>query len=849
MGIIKALTTTKDSGVPVMTARVKSGSSGDEFVTAARYVSQITLSSGVSGSHAWLYAPLKKAGPGQYDRQMMEVALKRGGPLGQVKLRGRAAASYLDPGGKSVDLLVGSLVEATHTLNEDSGLLQIWDDRWWLGQLTVTGVLVFDPQVDRFYWDFGREAMYNELGLPDCIDSRLGPCHSPCPKCGYNEANFKEPDQGDAKKHTRTWTVGDVVKNLALRFQLTSTKIPVYTGNRFLPPFIEWPAGLGVAMAGMSQPLKSIRLENMSLLNALQAIIRKAGPYDLYMSPLPDFRSRLEILDMGKTYPEVTLETADVSGAAPEDAIARKMIVTEGYITESCKGYFDEVVRIGTPPVIEAMFYQEDEYGLDAESNVLPGWEPAFLKPGETAKNYRQSAYFLAFKADILSNGDDMPALANAFKNFPLMAVGYRVGLASNPLVWAGTKYDGKANAGRMRIMPQNASGYNESATNPRDFFPREIVVEHFIDYQHETLPAPDPAHDPAFEWLTMNSNIALSPDSTVLMLVGCNTILQQGTTWTLVAGSDAPVGVSANFRLRPIRANITVQAEFPIVGVGSGDPNDTAERVEGQYKSSYAATGAPGDYVELLRSRYAWPLGKCGDGGASVLHPAQMAERDTVGNELYSDEKLIALAAFQRNADVRRVEKTGLLRIPALAAGMRPGICTQILSKDGLPIVGVTKLVTLSQIGHSLRNADDHAPDTWFEMGPADMAVLHELPRPGQSGPSLHAYKSDDYSEKRLNPYEDSSTQDKAPYQESVAPKRAAAADAPYTLARPAGGQASQQGGSINGQAIAPRVPSINGVPLNPPRFEGPKPQSQEPLGRGINSQDRGRIDPTEGE
>lgn len=745
MGFVPALGTLKDIRSGILTASVERGASAK--ILAARYVSHCTLNSGVSGSFAFMGLPLKAFGPGEYDRLMHEVALKRKGPLGgDMKLRGRAAVQFLDTSStayQSVQIMVGSLVEFVHNQSEDSGIAQIWDDRWWLGQFTVTGVMVFDPQSRTHYWDMGRQAVYNDLGFPDM----LGNYHSPCPKCGYSEAGHNEPDN-ETLKRSKTWQVKNVVENLRLRFVGNNVSMRnVYTGHRFLPDFLVWPAGLGGNLPGMDRPLKSILLEGMSLLQALQAVIRKAGPYDLYTEPLGDgsYRSLLRILDMGQTRPTLTLSTPDFANATFAQCLSNPLIVSESYIKENIAGYYDEFVLVGDPPTIEIMAEMADtDNNRPADSRTMTGLEPAFLDPGET--NYRQSKYFLAFIALVKSLNDDGPSILKAFESFPLMASGYRISLQANP--WSGTKYGGKKNAGRMRFMPQNNTGYNQQADNPRDFFPREIVVEAFHDPIHESVPDADPEPPrPDFYWvrLTRYDNLQLSPDATTVLV----SALRDGQhTWYTISHHETPTplapSASRDFRLRPIRMNVTLQADWPIVAVGKGDPNNDAERVDGTTPTSYVHRAAPGDYVELLRSEKAWPEGLATfNEDLTADTPTQYPERASDKNELFSDVSsgLMQKHATAKQREMRRVEKSGLMRSLQINPGMKPGTCVQLQSKDGLPVIGVLKSAMFSQTGHSMRNKDDRAPDTWAEMGPADWASLQPL-GVSSSAPIQHVAK-----------------------------------------------------------------------------------------------------------
>lgn len=721
MAVIAGNALAKDTLVGLLTARLATGPA----YTPARYVSQVCLSAGISGSHAFLSSPMNQWGPGQYDELMNSCALKIDGPAGDILLLTRAAVSYYESG-LSGDLMTGWVVAHAHQIGEDSVVTEIWDDRFVLGKITVFGCIVFDPQSDKYYYDMTRPAIYNNLGYPDCIDTGLGPCHAPGHLCGWRMGaeteDYIELGVGYATGRARTWRVLDVGENLRMRhiFGAGWKHNNVDVGTRALPEWVNWPRGV-FNVAGGNRPLKMVSLQGWSLRDALQGIARKAGAYDIYTAPAANFRSTLQLLDMRpRGYPELTLVTPDYQNASLQECLNSANIVKEGYIVESAKNFFHDTVIMGDAPSIEIMVSTKDD-----DPDVGFGFEPAWSDDDETE-----------MKTWITANGDDEAALKAAFEKWPQIYTCYRIKLGFNP--WKGSKHADKVNGGRMRIKPFLNTGLQMNNADPRDWVPRPIVVEYYVNVDEETneIPTGTPG-----VWLTANrfDDLTLLPDSTVVNL---SALRDAGQTYYIFDDVEAEsLELGINLNKHHIRMNVALEGDWPITGRATNDPNGAAARVRQDYKMTWAVASEPGMYQELLRSDKAHPEGK------QELSPTY-PPRQGVGSELFSDVQsgLLQTHAQLRQEDVCRVENNGMLRVALLAPATRPGMDTQLLSARGLPFRSVTKSVTFSMVGTS-DDPEDKAPDTWIELGPADAAVLMEIPVAQRAGSTSPKDEETDHS------------------------------------------------------------------------------------------------------
>lgn len=718
-----------------LAVRFQGYSGGWSKFTAARYCSLCVLNAGESPSYALIGSPMNDYGPNAYDEIAPTVALQNTGPAGRILLRSRAQVIYLE-GGYSATLMNGWVVSHSHELGEDSLTTQVYDDRWMLSKYTIGGRMVYDPQSGRHYWDLCNPTIFNEMGFPNCIDSPFGPRFAPCHRFGFsNDMNssqaaietFTEPEAGYATDRARSWTCADAVRYLRDVYSPSNgacrPPLPVYIGNWNLPDFLIWPETLGNVF-GSDRPLKSFSVHNQSLLGGLCAILRKAGAYDLYCEPAnnSEFKSTLRILEMNpKDFTGAKLYTAAFAAEHVGTCMNDAAIIKSGMITESFVDGFDEACIAGDGPVVERMV---STYGSGVGASRL---ENAWASADETA-----------FEDYVDRYGDGTPKVGtqNSFeqacKIWPLVFCAYRIPLSAD--IWAGTKWAGMKNGGRPRIKPAQLTGYQQDASNPRNWQPREIVVEYLRQYEDEDTTDPDPEPDEWFEAARFD-NLTLTADSTIA-IVSALREPANSQTWYSRYDGEAGDGTYRGSKMaaRPVRIQMALEADFPITGLkGNGgaaedDPNRIYARVDDSIRWTYTSFAESMDYVEYLRHTDSRPVGqakpeKLSDSLTQAAFPAKMTE----GNELFTDRENIDTGrlprhADLRNKDVKRVVIHGTLNIEPVAIGIKPGLNLSIDGGGGIPVAGVVKSVTFRADG-----GDEG--QTTVEIGPPDSAAIYDPP------------------------------------------------------------------------------------------------------------------------
>jgi len=774
--------------------------------TAGRFCSEVVLSSGESPSYALVSMPMNSFGPGAYDEVAPACALQTRGPAGQIKLKTRATISYLE-NNYSATLMHGWVVTHTHQLDEDSIVTQIYDDRWVLGKYTVSGRMTYDPTTSRHYWDW-IPPVFNDLGFPNCIDTPYGPRFAPCHRFGFSNnmtaqqaivENYDEPAPGYATARARSWRCQDIFRYLRDQFAPASggmrAPCKVYLGVMDLPDNIVWSEALGTVFGSDRTP-KNFSLHNASLLQALQAVARKAGAYDLYIEPSDNDKSTLKLLNMNpRTFTGTTLYTAAYAASHVGQCMNDGAIVKGGSVTESFVDGFDEVVICGDKPVVERMCSTYSGgvgagYLEYAWSSGIGGDENAF------------TTYLQTYGGAALGDED---SFRSASKIWPLVFAAYRVTVDAD--LWEGTKWAGMKNDGRARMLVAQLTGYSQDASNPRNWTPREIVVEYLKIFADEDTSDPDP-DDPEWFEAAKFDNLTLSSDSTIVFL---NALREPGVAQTWYVNADGSLGGYDGSKMyaRNMRIQLALQADWPLTGVkGNGgdksdDPNRIAGRVADKPRFSFQVNAEEMDYVEYLRSDQSRPVGaalldKLNDGRSQSAFPAKQTE----GDELFTDRTNASTGrlprhADLRNQDVKRVDIHATLNIEPVSLGMRPGLNLSVEAGDSIPIVGVCKTVIFRA------EAFGEEGQTTVIMGPPDSAAIYDPPT---SARSRSVFNSGSSKSTGGDPYKD-------PGYGSGSGNTSSSSG--YTEPKPSGGSPSESY-APGAKTVAPSVTSDNDSDAN---------------------------------
>jgi hypothetical protein len=688
-------TSTKDIPAAGLIVDFQSGKAGSKASPGVRFASSITLVAGEQPSLAYISCPVNEFG----DESGPAVALRSSGPTGNQKLKSRCQVKYVS-GKTTIRLMVGTLVDYLHNIEEDSAVGIIADDKFLLSKVSVNGRMCYDPVSKKHWYDEASPCIFNRFG-PDCIDSPKGPRFAPTWRYGfkqqYDTEDLTEPAVGKATTRARSWTVADALEYVR-NFVYTGDgdKRPAMgdRGNNLVDPkSIQWDRAVA-SVTNSGRVVRNVDVDGLSVLRSLTILLRKAGAYELYMEPSGEYKSVLRVVNMAQTHGS-PLALPGYASTDVGDLVTDANTILGGYIRESIYNYFDDLTLLGDPPVIETFVSTTTGEGAN-------GLEPAWDTRDETA-----------FKNYIKNNGNSRTAFEIATKIWPLVYCGYRIKKGFNP--WAGTKWSKTMQAAPyFRILPTLLTGYQQSQTNPANWSPRDIVVE------YRPNPLNPATNNTSWKPCLRYDSLTLSPDGKIVMLPALRdaTIPQ---TWRVPFDKTQYSG--EDMEKLDIRMTVAIEADWRLcvrAGVGA-DPNGTASRInQDAPKWSCVYIAEDLDYVEWLR-KGSHPNGKAAIQASFDAFEDKCAEN----SELFTDRVNATTGRMVNHAgvqliDLKRIEASGQFTLAAFNPSIRPGQCYTPEGPGNVVTTSVVKSVTFNV----------NTQMVTLEMGVSDNQTLYDVPQ-----------------------------------------------------------------------------------------------------------------------
>lgn len=663
------------------------------IVIQGRQVQDLLMTAGNAMGYAMVAMPM---GTFSKDEACPSVAFKLTGPAGLIKPLSRASIGYSEGAG-FIQLMAGTVINYTHTIAtgdqiEDSVVCTVADDRYLLSRITCTGKVFYDPISKVKYYDAGEPLIFNRFGYADALDCPDGKVRfAPSQRYGFGATNqngdterYVEPSFGAATQTARSWTVEDVCNYLRDQFVSDVSDVINNTtmNNQRLCSWVGWPSQMAYII-GKDRSVKEFDIQNWPLDQALQALGRKAGAYDIIIKPGAAYYSEMSYAQMNPSVNSTTVfNLPDASGSTDVGVLMGSANTIQcGYINESVGDYFHQTVAIGDPYTVERLASTvEDKYGE-------PVLEPAWSQADETN-----------FKAYIHTNGDNKFAFDSAAKIWPYVYAAWRV--TSGAQIFQGCNSPSQTtSAQHPRFRPVLLTGQQVDDANPKDWDSREIVVETLNGLTASEGGSTDPMNDGNWTPVQKFDGLALTPDSRIVFIPWLRDAAPIGAaSWTVLPPANNGNYYGPDMRALDIRLTaVSIEADFCISSKSTTDINQTAGRLSGDCgQFTWTTKAGPLEYVYWLRKN-SYPVGVA---KTDATYATSFGDRCTAGSELFSDQARLDFHAEARQEDVCQIEYSGSLTIKKLVPSIYPGLCVSIVTIGGIRVVAVVKTVRWDGVG-----------------------------------------------------------------------------------------------------------------------------------------------------
>lgn len=707
-------------------------SSYEEFSLDIQLADKMVLQAGADMSFANCVVPLAN----DIDENAFSVALKRNGPLDKIKPRCRAVIYYVNQStGLPAPVLIGSVIDETHNLGDDTGILTVVDDKYVLEKVKCYGRVAarassinIDSSILVFLAD--EPLIFNKDGLQDCIDDVTTglPVFAPSPRYGWKYTDHSEPAPGEAFYQARSWRAPDILKYLkAFYHEDTLANRPVemalgynqisFTDN-FVPLFIYWPDNLANKLSVADDPETIARYnravnhfdcEGKNMAEILNDLGEACGPFGLYMIPRSSGSSAGGDLDIefGKNS-DSEISFVNFSRKKGGNCMTipgffnsgiydslHGLSVLGGYVKENVRNYYDNSIIIGDAPIFEKTI----------ETNITYVGSPPELSTnsGNLEAYTIQDAAWIKYVNTYYTPGTNIQAIINEANNkFPLAFIAFRIRAGYD--YTEGTKWEGIISPRRTyaKILPHLITPevlideINESEPNPANFKFKDIPVE--VKNAGGT-----------YVLLQQNNGFEISLDGTYFIIPA---LRDKSTGFAGLSGGAQwdrmPIGqVEVNCKRMDVRVCVAIQADTRMMASANrnDDPNEVGGRVDtDKYSCTELIIAKKGDYVDYLRGPNAKPEGSNTNLNASNLN--RYPDKCTANDELFSDNNgdpldpnptsRLSSHVVHRHSDNKRITYSGQIEFNQFDPALVPGEIIAGFCNAGIDVRGPIKSTTI---------------------------------------------------------------------------------------------------------------------------------------------------------
>jgi len=406
---------------------------------------------------------------GVIDEAANQVVLNKSGPAGSIKIGDICQIYGVSTQGNTTNegtIFFGKVTSLDHDKDRDAIVVTAQDPRHLMRENGVAGRWITDGQ--DLHYQQGWNAHYNPGGRPNCmIDQNGNLCFAPYPEFGL-EDNEDVPDEPEVSR-TAYWTVARIATYLVQFFgpspivDYPSEFKSVPTADaRYIKWELNWASNIDEEPGGVGQGNQNIGgrrkgremiLEGMTLLDALQELLSKAGGWTFGMIPVGN-KPMMEIKAFDGRYVEGGCDLPHAVAGTPK-ATAE---MTGGNYIEEGEDHITNMTGRSQLVMIEQRL-TDDPAEAVADRGLLEAWDSTrevnqFNPPG--------------WLKTIIDRGNDDQGYREANSIFPEVMTTWR--LRADHDFLSGTEFNGFPRAPIVRPPWPTQLSFMSSKTASEDF-------------------------------------------------------------------------------------------------------------------------------------------------------------------------------------------------------------------------------------------------------------------------------------------------------------------------------------------------------------------------------------------
>jgi len=645
-----------------------------------------------------------------------------------IKTFTRATVLWVTAGGVSTTVFTGSVIDKDPDIGKDAGVLELADDRWMLEGVQFVGSWWYSSgSTNNIEYRQGWPSHFNPRGMPNCMYITGTENDIPvfCPP-NYGLADGEAvPEPRDPSAMGVKAVHWDLQAQLDYaRFFFSTTaydRAKLFYHYPKLPTSVIWPAGYSSAIDKGDLDTGSTTLNNnaatvaegrkgresiwegVPLLAALSEVVEAAGAYGIYLAPMLENQSQIQIVRTRYKGGGIQLNRpADGDAGGNDPKLAAINVINAGSLKLSARNTYTRVAVHGGLVYVERRVYSQlsstsaernDDNGTRGLVRAFPRYLLADLfdeiKTLMNAAGETTAAQALAQFKKLLKK----PKYAKCYSHYRITST-YDFQAGTSESTFPLAKLGRPVAPHQLTSFLERTPGTSDSAVTTYSRLSARTPI--YVEY-NSALTGDEPNSATWNLYTPQSDGLKIEADGSIVL----DGLRDLGLTYnTPTVTLDGSTVTAVEIRARALRMNLAIPTDhrlFKAVKLATDEADNIAtvslaDGDEGQIESSSSVSrsyyaDAAQLYTKHVRSTGSWPT------------PETVVDATAATGVALRDDSDYALAhAHRKIADVGRLQRDGRLITPHIDITAQPGQAISDILNVGIgsvfPIRGIVHTV-----------------------------------------------------------------------------------------------------------------------------------------------------------